>query len=113
MKTIKKYWLLLVAAITGLVATMFMKNRSNRKLEKTDAEIKQNDAEINNLQGRITEIEIQRETSTVQVQQHQEKIDELKEQLTTIQPEVLDVVDAKQNIVNKTKRGRKPKNKTA
>jgi hypothetical protein len=57
-------------------------------------------------------VEIQREQVIEDVQQHQTNIADLKEQLTEVKPEVLAVADAKQNIVNKTRRGRKPKNKT-
>lgn len=112
MKTIKKYWLLLVAAVTGIIAAIFVKKYSNKKLDKIDDEIKQNDADINNLQGRIEEVETQRDQAIEEVQQHQTKIEDLKDQLTEVKPEVREVADAKQNIVNKTKRGRKPKKKT-
>jgi septal ring factor EnvC (AmiA/AmiB activator) len=112
MKTIKKYWVLIVAAVAGVIASIFIKKYNAKKLDKIDDEIKQNDADINILQGRIEEVESQREHVIEEVQQHQTRIEDLREQLTEVKPEVLDVADAKQNILNKTKRGRKPKNKT-
>ena len=46
------------------------------------------------------------------MKQHEDRVEELKQSLEEVKPEVREVADAKQNILNKTKRGRKPKKRT-
>ena len=110
MKTIKKYWIVIGAAIGAIFAIfVFASSKRNKnKVEKTDEAIKQNDADINKAEGHIEQIQEQREQKVEEVKQTETEIAELKEAATEVKPEVRTVEAAKENILNKTRR-RKPK----
>jgi len=111
MKTIKKWWLAIVAGIGAIFAIFVLVStkRNKNKAEKIDVTIKQNDADINNAQGHIEEIQDQRADVVEDIKQTESEIEDLKQQATEIKPEVRDVADAKENILAKTRRGRPKK----
>lgn len=110
MKTIKKYWVAIVAGLGAIFAIfVFASTKHNKnKVAKTDDAIKQNDADINKAEGHIEEIQEQREQKVDEVKQNETEIAELKEQVTEVKPDERTVEDAKENILKKTKR-RRPK----
>jgi septal ring factor EnvC (AmiA/AmiB activator) len=111
MKFIKKYWLLIVAAIGAIFAAfvMFSSKRRETKLDKLQDQIQDNNEQIAEAEGRIEQIQEQREQVAEKIKQTETEIEDLKQQVTEIQPEERTVENAKQNILNKTRRGRKPK----
>lgn len=113
MKTIKKYFMWIILGI-GSIFGIFIwlaKLSSKKKLDKIDKQIDDNNATINNAQGHIENIEEQKEDVKEVIETREQTIEELKEQKENIQPETpKTVADAKENIINKTKRrGRKPR----
>lgn len=112
MKTIKKYWKWLLAGIAALfgIFILFNTKRSNNKVLKADDKIKKNDAEINKLDGNVEEVQARRDAVVDQIETVKTEIEALEQQKAEVNPEVRNVADAKENILNKTKRrGRKPK----
>jgi hypothetical protein len=64
------------------------------------------------LQGKVDVIEEQRESVKTEIEQHEQTIEELKHEKENIVVEEAKTVQAaKENILNKTRRGRKPKKK--
>jgi chromosome segregation ATPase len=111
MKTIKKYWALILGAIIAFIGifTAIASKRRSKKVDAIDVAIDNNDAKIDNIEGKIEVIEDQREEIKTDIAEQQTKIDELQNAKETIVEEPKDVADAKDNILNKTKRGRKKK----
>jgi len=110
MKTIKKYWMHIVAAIGALfgifwlVANAFRKN----KLEKNSEKIKENETQISKLEGKSEEVETQRvkvKTEIEDIKKDIKKTEEVKKKKPG-RPK-RSTSDAKQNVLNKTKRGKK------
>lgn len=113
MKTIKKYfmWILLgIGSIFGIFVWL-SKLFNKKKIDKIDKQIDDNNAVVNNAQGHIDAIEEQKEDVKEVIENREQVIEDLKEQKENIQPETPSTVsEAKENIVNKTKRrGRKPR----
>ena len=112
MTTIKKYWKWLVAGIAALfgIFILFNTKRNTNKAVKLDNKIKKNDAEINKLDGKVEQVQEQRAEVVEKIETVKTDIETLEQQKQEVNPEVRDVADAKENILNKTKRrGRKPK----
>jgi septal ring factor EnvC (AmiA/AmiB activator) len=110
MKTIKKYWMHIVAAVGALfgifwlVANTFRKN----KLEKNSEKIKENETQISKLEGKSEEVETQRvkvKTEIEDIKKDIKKTEEVKKKKPG-RPK-RSTSDAKQNVLNKTKRGKK------
>ena len=114
MKMIKKYWAIIIGAILGLgglIVSIISLNNS-KKLNKLDKQIDDNKQHVDNLQGKVEVVEEQREEVKEEIKQQVAEIEELKQQKeTVIIEESKTVKEAKENILNKTKRGRKPKKK--
>ncbi len=114
MQKIKKtlIWILVgIATGFGLFAWI-SKIFSKKKADKIDNQIDNNDNNIHRAQGHIDAVADQREDVVQDVKQHEDRVEDLKQQLDEVDPVVKDVAAAKQNILNKTKRGRKPKKQT-
>ena len=111
MKTIKKYWAIIVGAILALLAIfMTADNKINKKkITKTDDKIDDNNQQIDQLQGKTEVIEEQRVEVKQEIEETKTEIAELKTAKEQLQVTELPVEDAKQNILNKTRRGRKSK----
>lgn len=115
MKTIKKYWTIIVAALAAVFGlfVIISKKQNEKKSDKIKQKIDDNKQQIDELQGKIEVVEEQRVEVKKEITQHEELIEELEEKKENIViPEPTDVNVAKENILNKTsRRGRKSKNK--
>jgi septal ring factor EnvC (AmiA/AmiB activator) len=114
MKTIKKYWALIVAGIAALFGLFVIvsKKQNEKKSDKLKQKIDDNTQQIDQLQGKIEVIEEQRTEVKEEIKQQEEIIEALEEQKENITiAEPTDVKSAKANIIKKTNRGRKAKNK--
>jgi peptidoglycan hydrolase CwlO-like protein len=110
MKMIKKYWTIIVGLILTIIGAIFVSDKLNKKkIEKTDKQLKDNNKQIDQLQGKTEIIEDQRKEIKQDIQETKQTIAELQDAKSNIKPNELPVVEAKQNILNKTRRGRKPK----
>ena len=112
MKTIKK----IIGAVVGIFAAIagiafFFNSSKNKKQSELNTKIKNNDAAIEKIEEAVEVIEQKREAINDQITDAVTAVKELKEVKENLTVEVRDVVDAKANILNKTKRGRKPNNK--
>lgn len=113
MKTIKKYWAAIVGFIVLLVTLGgITKKVSNNKKSKIDTKIDDNAKDIATLQGKVDATETQREEVKDQIQTQEQVIEDLKDTKDNIVVEERTLEDAKQNILKKTKRGRKPNKKS-
>ena len=79
------------------------------KIEKTDKKLDDNNQKINQLQGKTEAIEEQRVEIKEEIQETKTEIEELQTAKEELQVEEKPVEAAKQNILNKTRRGRKSK----
>ena len=110
MKTIKKYWTIIVGAILALIAIIFTNDKINKKkVAKTNAKIDANNQQIDILKGKSEVVDEQRNKVKQNIKNTKQDIKDLQEVKNNIKPAELPVDAAKQNILNKTKRGRRPK----
>jgi len=111
MKTIKKYWAVIAGAVLALLAifAMAFNNNEKRKVKKIDDKIDDNNQQIDQLQGKTEVIEEQRVEVKQEIQETKTEIAELETAKDELKVTELPVEDAKQNILNKTRRGRKSK----
>jgi septal ring factor EnvC (AmiA/AmiB activator) len=113
MKIIKKYWALIVGTILGIFGIVFAakKKQTDKQVDQIDQKIDDNNQQIDIITGNVAAIEDQREDVKQDIKQQEEEIKSTEEAKETIQPETPNTVaDAKENILNKTKkRGRKKK----
>jgi TolA-binding protein len=113
MKTIKKYWMIIVAGIAAVfgIFAITSKQRNVKKANKLQKQIDDNKVTVDKIEGKTEIINQQREEIKQEIKQQEQKIERLEEKKQEIKPEVRKVSDAKENILNKTSRGRKPKKK--
>jgi len=110
MKTIKKYWGIIVGAIVTIIAIIFATDKYNKKkVTKFDKKIDDNNQQIDVIQGKTEIIDEQRNNIKQQIDKTKTDIETLQDAKDNIQITELPVDQAKQNILNKTRRGRKPK----
>lgn len=113
MKIIKKYWALIIGAILGIfgIVIALMKKQTNKRVDKIDQQTDRNDQQIDILTGKIEVVEDQREEVKQDIKEQEAAAEETKDAKDSIKPETpKTVADAKENILNKTKRrGRKKK----
>ena len=108
MKTIKKYWVVIVGFLLMLLTLgVATKKLSNRKQTKLDEKIDENENEVSKLEGKIEVIETERVEVKEQIEKHEDVIEALEEKKENIVVEERTVADAKDNILQKSKRGRK------
>jgi peptidoglycan hydrolase CwlO-like protein len=114
-KTLKTIYAAIAGIVTVIITFFLIKNKtSNKKIDKTDKQIADNKSTADNAQGHIEAIEEQKEEVTDSIKNREQVIEDLKQDKETIQPETTtDIKEAKENIINKTKRrGRKPRKKS-
>jgi len=112
MKTIKKYWAVIVGFLVMLLTLgLVTKKVSESKETKLDEKIDENENEVSKLEGKVEVIETERVQVKEQIEKHEELIEALEEKKENIVVEERTVADAKDNIIKKTKRGRKPNKK--
>jgi uncharacterized coiled-coil DUF342 family protein len=114
MKTIKKYWAIIIGAIIalgGIIMSIILVTKT-KKLDKLDKQIDDNKQKVDNLQGKVEVVEEQRQEVKDEIKQQEQIISDLKQQKETVTVEEPKTVkEAKENILNKTRRGRKPNKK--
>jgi peptidoglycan hydrolase CwlO-like protein len=110
MKTIKKYWTVIVGVILAIIAAIFVSDKLNKKkIEKTDKQLDDNNQQLDQIQGKTEVIEEQREEVKQEIQETKSEIEELQTAKEELHVEEKPVEEAKQNILNKTRRGRPKK----
>jgi septal ring factor EnvC (AmiA/AmiB activator) len=110
MKTIKKYWAIIAGAILAFIAIIFASDKINKKkISKIDKKIDDNNQQIDVIQGKTEVIDDQRNDVKQNIKDTKQDIASLQAAKETITPAELPVDKAKQNILNKTRRGRKSK----
>lgn len=111
-KTLKIIYAAIAGIVTIIITFLLISNKKKKSdVAKIDKQIDDNNAIVNNAQGHIEAIKEQKEDVKEAIETREHVIENLKEQKENIQPETpKTVADAKENIVNKTKRkGRKPR----
>jgi uncharacterized coiled-coil DUF342 family protein len=114
MKTIKKYWAIIIGAIIALggIIMSIISVTKTKKLDKLDKQIDDNKQKVDNLQGKVEVVEEQRQEVKDEIKHQEQVISDLKQQKETVTiEEPTTVKEAKENILNKTRRGRKPNKK--
>lgn len=110
--TIKTIYAFIAGIVTVIITFLLINNKKkNSKVDKIDKQIDDNNVIVNNAQGHIEAIEKQKEEVKNSIETREQVIEDLKEEKQNIQPETpITVKEAKDNIINKTKRrGRKSK----
>lgn len=110
MKTIKKYWAIIVGAILTFFAIIFTSDKINKnKVKKSDAKLDDNNQKIDVIQGKTEVIDEQRDDVKQDIKDTKQDIKDLQDLKNDVAVQELPVDAAKQNILTKTKRGRRPK----
>jgi len=111
MKTIKLYWKWIVAGIVALLGILAVtqSKRTNKKLEKTAKQIDDNNQQIDVIKGKTEIIDDNRSKIKKEITKQKTDISALEQQKENITIGPVKINDAKENILNKTSRGRKPK----
>lgn len=114
MKTIKKYWALIVGGILGLfsLTTFLAKRRNLKQVDKIDAAIDQNAKQVDVNAGKIEVIEDIKtdiKQDVVEIEQQIEDAEQQKQSITTKKPKSAKA--AKENILSKTNKKKSTKKK--
>ena len=106
MKTIKKYWKHITIGIIGLFTMIIsiIKLSNNNKLDKTEEQLKDNDAELNKLKGKSERVTEEKNTVKKQVANNKNKVTDLELKKKTAPKKKRTTAQSKNNIINKTKR---------
>lgn len=110
MKTIKKYWAVIIGGILTLFAIIIaiFKKHEKKQVSKIEEKIDDNKSKIDQLQGKTAVIETQRTQVKEELDDLVDQITQTKDAKKNIQPITpKSVVDAKENILNKTKKRNK------
>ena len=110
MKTIKKYWAVIFGGILSFFALNFaiLKKYKKKQVSKIEEKIDDNKSKIDQLQGKTDVIETQRTQVKEELDDLVDQIKQTKDAKKNIQPTTpKSVVDAKENILNKTKKRNK------
>ena len=110
MKTIKKYWAIIVGAVLALfgITVAVKKKVDDKQNAKAAKKIDDNKQQVDVISGKIDVIEDQRDVAKEEVRDLIDKVDTLidsKEDVVTEKPKT--AKQAKQNILNKTNKNKK------
>ena len=112
---IKNYIIAITAFISTALAIfgVYVWNAKIKKqsdLNKTNKDIEANDKKINYAETKIEKVVEEKSKVVCNIAAKEKKIDELKQEIKEVSPkEITDVVEAKENIIKKTRRrGRRP-----
>ena len=111
MKTIKKYWTWIcggVVALLGIFALASSK-RTNKLQKNTAGQINDNNARINNLQGKVEVVDTQRKTVKQEIAKQKQVVSKLEKSKQTLNIKPTDAAAAKENIIKNVNRGKKKK----
>jgi septal ring factor EnvC (AmiA/AmiB activator) len=110
MKTIKKYWAVIIGGILSffaIIIAIFNKHKK-KQVSKIEEKIDDNKSKIDQLQGKTDVIETQRTQVKEELDDLVDQIKQTKDAKKNIQSTTpKSVVDAKENILNKTKKRNK------
>ncbi len=110
MKTIKKYWAIIVGAVLAFfgIAVAVKKKVDDKQNAKADKKIDDNKQQVDVISGKVDVIEDQRDKAKQEVR---DLIDEVDSIITTKDDVVIEkpksTKQAKQNILNKTNKRKK------
>ena len=110
MKTIKKYWAIIIGGILTLFAIIIaiFNKHEKKQVSKIEEKIDDNKSKIDQLQGKTDVIETQRTQVKEELDDLVDQIKQTKDAKKNIQSTTpKSVVDAKENILNKTKKRNK------
>ena len=110
MKTIKKYWAIIIGGILTLFAIIIaiFNKHEKKQVSKIEEKIDDNKSKIDQLQGKTDVIETQRTQVKEELDDLVDQIKQTRDAKKNIQPTTpKSVVDAKENILNKTKKRNK------
>ena len=104
MKTIKKYWKQIAAAVVGLfvliISIIKISNKTN--LKKTNDKLKDNNDTLNKLQGKSERVSEEKKIITQQLVQTKKHVVDLETKKKTVPTKQRTTAQSKQNILNKT-----------
>jgi outer membrane murein-binding lipoprotein Lpp len=105
MKTIKKYWFVIAAAI-GAIIGFFLLNSTNKpkKIKKIEDEIEDNTKKIIETEKKIEVIKEKTVAAKKEAVKLKNEIAEIEEAKETIEVVEVAIEDAKENILKKTRR---------
>jgi septal ring factor EnvC (AmiA/AmiB activator) len=106
MKTIKKYWKIIVGAIVALFGVIFLISRkiTANKLDKTDEEIDKNNSKIDKLAGKLERIKKEEAEVKADIKEQKEDLTETKKNKDDIIVPKRTTIGAKENIIKKTRK---------
>jgi hypothetical protein len=109
MKTIKKYWAVIVGAIIALLGIFAVTSSkiTSKKLRKTAKQIDDNNASIDKLQGKIEVVEETRIETKKDLAKQTAVIADLQEAKDNLIVEEVPIENAKQNILKNIRRSKK------
>ncbi len=109
---IKNYAVAFISAALAIfgVYVWNAKIKKQSDLNKTDKDIKINDNKIKHTETKIEDVIEKKSKVVSNIVVEEKKIEELKQEIKEVSPEpITDVVEAKENIIKKTRRrGRRP-----
>ena len=102
-----------ILAIFAYFGIYFLtKKNKDKQLDKSDSDIQKNNNDIVVAETKADEIETKKQQSAEAIEVFEEKIEVLEAAAKVVDiPVITDVVAAKENIIKKTKRRRKPASK--
>jgi|ETNvirenome_6_85_1030632.scaffolds.fasta_scaffold150202_1 septal ring factor EnvC (AmiA/AmiB activator) len=106
MKTIKKYWKLIVGAIVALFGLIFVISRKStaRKLDKTDKELDDNNKTIDYISGKLERIKEEEKVAKEHVQKLKKELIVATKKKNDIVTEKRTTEKAKENILKKIRK---------
>jgi archaellum component FlaC len=105
MKTIKNILYTLGTIFAALIAIFIVSKNKNKKIEKLDTQIKNNNKKIEAVKHETDLVRKEKIEVTEKVADTKEKVNNLKTEKKTITPTVRQTTSqAKQNIISKTKK---------
>jgi uncharacterized membrane-anchored protein YhcB (DUF1043 family) len=106
MKTIKKYWKLIVGAIVALFGLIFVISRKSttRKLDKTDKELDDNNKTIDHISGKLERIKEEEKVAKEHVQKLKKELIVATKKKNDIVTEKRTTEKAKENILKKIRK---------
>jgi len=109
MKTIKKYWAVIVGAIIALLGIFAVTSSkiTSKKLRKTAKQIDDNNSTIDKLQGKIEVVEETRIATKKDLTKQTAAIVDLQEAKDNLIVEEVPIENAKQNILKNIRRSKK------
>ena len=108
-KSIKAIYAFFAGIVSAIVVALLIFGKKKQPVATPEPVVK-NDAEINKTEGKIEVIEEQRDEIKTDIKTQEQVIEDLTIEKETVKPVAkTDVTEAKENIVKKSKRGRKKK----